>query len=194
MSSVEQLKQRVGVLVELLKRSNSLGRTAVMKLMFFLQELKGVDLGYQFRIYTYGPFDSSVLEDLSYAESLGIINSEIESFPNGYSYKYQNNPQCELNMSKAQEFIESHQDSIAWVSGKFGKMNASELELLSTIVYVDRLYHQYGDKVSINEICEKVKKIKTHFSEDYILNNAQDLLSINLLISVNEFNSYSHCG
>jgi len=36
-----------------------------MKLLYFLQEWKGVRLNYDFRLYTYGPFESEVLSDLS---------------------------------------------------------------------------------------------------------------------------------
>ena len=43
------------------------GRTALMKFVYFLKELKGVPFDYRFTLHTYGPFDSRVLDDLSYA-------------------------------------------------------------------------------------------------------------------------------
>jgi hypothetical protein len=51
----------------------ALGRTGLMKCLFFLKILENVPLPYNFRLYTYGPFDSHVLEDLQYAESLGRL-------------------------------------------------------------------------------------------------------------------------
>ena len=51
-------------------KSPTLGRTAIMKLCFFLQESKGVPLGYHFSLYSYGPFDSDVLSDLGTAVRL----------------------------------------------------------------------------------------------------------------------------
>ncbi len=185
MTDIKKLKQRIGVIVELIKQSDTLGRTALMKLIYFLQELKGINLGYQFRIYTYGPFDSSVLDDLSYAESLKIVESEIESFPNGYSYKYKVKNSNENIIPGIQDYLEENRESIEWVSNEFGNNYASELELLSTIVYVDKLYNQKEEQVSIEEIRETVKKIKSHFTDDHILNSIKDLKTKGLLNSVN---------
>ena len=54
---------RTAILARMVKVApgQTLGRTQVMKLFYFLQELKGVWLGYDFRLFTYGPFDSEVL-------------------------------------------------------------------------------------------------------------------------------------
>ena len=57
-----------------------LGRTQVMKLLYFLQELKGIPLGYDFRLFNYGPFDSEVLSDLSLACSSNAIVEETVLF------------------------------------------------------------------------------------------------------------------
>ena len=64
---------RLAALVTFVESSPSqvLGRTAIVKLPYLFQELYGVSLGYDFRLYTYGPFDSDVLHDLGSAESLG---------------------------------------------------------------------------------------------------------------------------
>ena len=48
-----------------------LGRTALIKLCFFLQTMRSVPLGYHFTLYSYGPFDPDVLADLNSAEALG---------------------------------------------------------------------------------------------------------------------------
>ena len=80
---------RLDLLSELVANApGKLGRTAIMKLAYFLQTLKGVPLDYDFRLYTYGPFDSDVLSDVGQLESLGALKSELIYFPSGYGYEF----------------------------------------------------------------------------------------------------------
>ena len=45
-------------------QDRKLGRTQLMKLCYFLQEIEHVPVKYDFRLFNYGPFDSEVLSDL----------------------------------------------------------------------------------------------------------------------------------
>jgi hypothetical protein len=79
---------RLRIMSELAKRSQGgMGRTTLMKLIYFLQTLKGLPLGYRFRLYTYGPFDPKVLDDLKMAEMSGIVRSSVSSYSGGYGYE-----------------------------------------------------------------------------------------------------------
>jgi len=72
---------RLGLLTELVARAPvKLGRTAVMKIANFLQTAKDVPLGYHFRLYTHGPFDGDVLNDLEQACAIGAVKSEMITF------------------------------------------------------------------------------------------------------------------
>jgi hypothetical protein len=72
MTYLKKRRLRLGVLAALVAQApGKLGRTALMKMAYFLQTIKGVSLGYDFRMYTYGPFDQDVLDDLSTARGLG---------------------------------------------------------------------------------------------------------------------------
>ena len=73
---------RLGLICSLVEKSEGrAGRTALMKFAYFLKELKGVPLDYRFTLYTYGPFDSRVLDDLSYAEALEAVEGKLVVFP-----------------------------------------------------------------------------------------------------------------
>src|SRR5580658_6784057 len=111
--SSETIFQRLGLLAEMAERAR-LGRTALMKLMFFLQESKGVPLGYQFTLYSYGPFDSDVLADISMAERLNVLRSSTVYYPSGSGYEY--SPGTDLNNVKnlAGDFLREHKESIEW--------------------------------------------------------------------------------
>src|SRR5438093_10440773 len=81
--------ERVGLMAALVEKApgQNLNRTAIMKLAYFLQVLKNVPLGYDFRLYTYGPFDSDVLDDLGYARVFGAVKERTIIQSNGYRYE-----------------------------------------------------------------------------------------------------------
>src|ERR1041384_2648386 len=81
-----------------------IGRTALMKYCYFLQVLRDVPLGYNFTLYSYGPFDSTVLSDLGNAEALGII--EETPMLTGYGYKIKNVVPDEDLTELAGQFLE----------------------------------------------------------------------------------------
>jgi hypothetical protein len=68
-------------------RGADLGRTPLMKLAYFAQELHGVPLGYHFSLYSYGPFDSSVLSDLDIAKAMTAVDVSIVHHALGYGYR-----------------------------------------------------------------------------------------------------------
>jgi len=61
----ERDKERLSLIPVLAEShpSHHIGRTALMKYMYFLQTLRGVQLGYNFSMYSYGPFDADVLSE-----------------------------------------------------------------------------------------------------------------------------------
>src|ERR1700723_3361381 len=66
------------------KQGGQLGKTAVMKLLHLLQDGLGVPLGYRFTLYNYGPYDSEVMSDIEYAESLKRVTVNYEGPDHGY--------------------------------------------------------------------------------------------------------------
>jgi hypothetical protein len=152
---------RIAVFVELIEGTGTqIGRTALMKMCYFLQTLRAVPLGYEFSLYSYGPFDSMVLSDLRAAEDLSAIESSVSAFPGGYQYLLSASDNAAQFRKLARSFLTEHRADLDWVSQTFGRRSASELELLSTIVYVNR-----SDSISSRQtLKEKVKLIKPHFS------------------------------
>ena len=72
-----------------------LGRTQLMKLFYFLQELKGVQLGYDFRLFAYGPSDSEVLSDLATATSVNVAHEKTVIFARSYGFEITPGPHAE---------------------------------------------------------------------------------------------------
>src|SRR5688572_11107025 len=81
--------ERAGYVMEIVRRkpeTTRLGKTSLLKLIYLLQEVYGVNLGYRFSLYTYGPYTASVMSDIDYMDGTGILSVEYNG-DIGYSIK-----------------------------------------------------------------------------------------------------------
>lgn len=179
----EQQEKRLAMIPAIIENSpnRQIGRTALMKYMYFLQILRRVPLGYHFTLYSYGPFDSAVLFDLSVAESLRAVSSNTVLYSGGYGYEISTDEQAGWLQKRAEKFIDRHEKDIHWVMKKFGHLTSSQLELVSTIIYVDREIAEQKKKSNLREISRKVHEVKPHFSESEIGSYAEELKKDRLL-------------
>src|ERR1700722_1018301 len=163
-----------------------LGRTGVMKLAYLLQTVKGLPLGYDFRLHTYGPFESDVLNDLGTAEALGAVTSKMVPFASGsgYGYEFYSGGNREFVRRKAGTAVSNYQADIQWALEEFGNRSAAELELLSTIIYADREAKQREEQLSMQELAKKVGEVKPHFTQQHIVSKIEELIQKDLLIAV----------
>lgn len=162
--------------------SKWIGRTALMKQCYFLQVLRDVPLGYNFSLYSYGPFDSAVLSDLGIAETLGII--EETPFLTGYGYKIKSAVSDDDLNELAGEFLTDHKAHIHWVIQEFGTQSASDLELDSTIIYIDREASDAEMDLSEDHLVQQVRDVKPHFTESKIRKHVQALEERDLLLAL----------
>lgn len=158
-----------------------IGRTALMKYLYFLQTLRDVPLGYRFTLYSYGPFDSEVLSDLTSAETLGLVESQTVMYPGGFGYQIRPGDKISWIKKRASAFLKEHKPDIKWVSKMFGSMNASELELVSTIIYINREITRKGKRCTMEQLANSVFEVKPHFPKNRILSLAEDLSSKHLI-------------
>lgn len=161
-----------------------LGRTQVMKLFYFLQELKGVQLGYDFRLFTYGPFDSEVLSDLATSCSLGTVVERTVIYPRGYGYEITPSAQAEHLSEELHTANEALAAQVDTVVSEFGGLSASELELRSTILFVDHEMAAENQNVTSNEIADRVRQIKPHFSQETISDRITIMKNRNYLVTL----------
>lgn len=174
--------ERIGVITRLAEKSSgNLGRTALMKFCYFLQTLRDVPLGYRFTLYSYGPFDSDVLADLDTAEALSAVESTVVPYQGGYGYEIKPSSQSGPALRSAAGFLEKHEEDIDWVVNEFKGLNSADLELVGTIVYVDREAASAGQSLKIEELVQRVKDVKPRFSEGQIRKQAEKLSEKKLL-------------
>lgn len=171
----EKMVQRLALFSEF-ARTAKLGRTAIMKLCFFLQESRGVPLGYQFSIYSYGPFDSDVLTDLNTAEHMNVLKSTIVYYSSGTGYEYSLGTDTSVR-DLAAGFLAQNRDNISWALTNFGHKTAGELELLSTTLFVAK----FNNPKDANDLISKVGLIKPHFTSEQIMQGFQELVRLQVL-------------
>jgi uncharacterized protein YwgA len=179
----EELANRLGVLIKLVSKAPSkhLGRTAIMKLTYFLGALRDVPLGYRFTLYAYGPFDSSVLQDVDMASNVGALRSTPVTYPTGSGYDITAGPLSASVETSAQGFVNQYLDDIDWVVNEFGNLSAADLELTSTIIYIDQ---EVGGTIQPDDLARRVHEVKPHFKVDKIFRRIDELKAKTLLQSV----------
>jgi uncharacterized protein YwgA len=162
MSKTHNKLDRVALIANLIARAPTrLGRTALMKCLFFLNVVKHVPVPYNFGLYTYGPFDSNVLDDLQYAEALGAVEGRLVEHQNARGYEYLPGPRIKDIEKQAREFLSLHEESIDWVLREFGSRSAIDLEMASTLVYIDRMT-KTRKATTIAVLARKVHEVKPH--------------------------------
>ncbi len=162
---------RYALIAELAQRlegkSAQFGKTSLQKMVYLLQELENVSTNYKFSLYTHGPFTAQLLGDLDLVEALGAVKIQYVLAGHG---GYQISPCSESKAirDKAAEFLDENRDAIEQVVNEFGGFSAKELELRSTIVYLDREIKRSKKSMDRGGFIGLVKNIKPRFSEEAI--------------------------
>ena len=163
-----------GLIVELAKRlhgvSPQFGKTVLQKMVFLLQEAYGIDCGYDFQLYTYGPFDASLLGDLDHVEILGGVKVQsVASLTGGYDISPAE--KAEEIRGKGKEFLDQTnvKEALDHLIMDFGRFNATDLELRTTSLKVaHELNEDRGRAPSIQEVRKIVQEIKPKFTPQQI--------------------------
>ena len=165
------MNSRFNILYELAQKAPGLGKTAMMKYLFLLQQVYKVPLDYNFEIYTYGPYSSEVMEDMDFAKRQNIISMEAKSYEFGIAYSINANDYDSFHKDSDSPF----KTEISELLRFFGHRTAKELELLTTIVYLYRNSRMNAWDCSKETIANDVYEIKPHFSLDDIKNEYENL-------------------
>ncbi len=160
---MDALIRRACVLATIAKRrktcKTSLGKTALMKLVYIAQEVYGLDLGYRFNLYTYGPYDSDVMGDIDYAEAIDFLDVHYNA-ESGYRII----PGTDFTPESCGSLPKEDEQKIEALFDDFGTFNARELELRATIIYVLKDAPSLEDKDTI----KRVQKLKPKYDSDEI--------------------------
>ncbi len=177
--------RRLGVILRLVEQSpqGTLGRTAIVKLLYLLQEVRGVPLGYDFRLYTYGPFDSDVLNDLETGQSFQALHIRTVLYHSGYGYDVKAGSKAAAVKECVADWLASHESELAWAVKNFAGRSASELEIIATIVYVAREFAKQKKRHTLADLAQRVREVKPRFVEQYVLDKCAEARALSLLPS-----------
>lgn len=154
-----ELNERLEVLTGIAQRHPGIGKTAMMKCTYLLQEIEKVPLNYTFEIYTYGPYSSEVMEEIDFARQNGLLDVKWTNYPNGmHGYA----------ISALGAGATPYDKQIDSIVGVFGSKTAKELELLSTVLFIHRVYGKNKWEKDKTSICFSVQEIKPRFSREEI--------------------------
>jgi len=134
-------------------------------------------------MHSYGPFDADVLADLSSAEMLNIVDVTPVEFSGGYGYRIRPGSKADFAKRNASAFLAEYAKDVDWLFSIFGNMNSAELELTSTIVYVDRESARKEQRLPLSDISIRVNEIKPHFSRERVHGFVEDLNFKGVLIA-----------
>jgi uncharacterized protein YwgA len=175
---------RIAVITWLAENTDGMGRTALMKYCYFLQVVLGVPLGYNFTLYSYGPFDKEVLSDLDTTEALGGVESTVEYYSGGYGYKIEPSARAERVKKLGEDFIRDNEEQLKWVIREFGDWDSSGLEVASTLIYSDREALRKKEKLDIPRLSTRVRELKPRYGQSQIEKYAERLMEKRLLKSI----------
>ncbi|RJP27268.1 MAG: restriction endonuclease [Candidatus Omnitrophota bacterium] len=171
---------RYALIAELAKRLDAIspqfGKTALQKLVFLLQEVYKIDCGYDFELYSYGPFDSQLLGDLDLVEHWGCVSVQPMNALFG-GYKICPTDKVDLVREKAVNFLDAHKTkkAIDNLISTYGALTARDLELRATTVYVERNLRLKGESPTKSEVFRFVRQIKPKFTPEKIEQTIDEL-------------------
>ncbi len=144
---------------------HSLGKKALQKSVHLLQELGGVDAGYNFSFYTYGPYSSELAGDLDVAAAVNALSIKYNSAENYYLINP--GPDADRVIADGNDFLSKHREAIDKVLNVLHGRLAKELELISTIAY---LRHHAPDEIFEDDktLAKGVKDLKPKYSDTEI--------------------------
>lgn len=132
-------------------------KKTVQKIIYLIEEA-GEDLGYRYEIHFYGPYCRDLEYSIFKLHNYGDL--EVDFTPYGHYVSVVSERTVELN------------DTTAKVIDIFGSKDPSELELITTTLYVQRRL----DSIEKSDVLEGIKRIKgSKYSDDQIYQAMSEL-------------------
>jgi uncharacterized protein len=161
-------------IVGVLGDGHAFGRKAVQKVLYLLQELGGLPLGFPYTFYTYGVYSFELASALAAVESMKGIVATYE--PALGAYDLGRGEKGEALENRGRDFLAEYGEKIDAIvdlsRGKTGKA----LELITTIVYVAH-NEELGGLADEATLLERVAELKHRFSAAQIAEQVNDLRS-----------------
>jgi len=165
--------QRAALLTELVEQMHDhdswCGETHLQKATFFLQELLGVDLGYDFVVYKHGPFSFDLRDELSGFAADKLIRYQPQVPP--YGPRITVTGEGENVQTIYPKTVARHSDQIAFVAEKLDARGVIDLERLATALYVTL----DAPQANAERRAEMLRQLKPHIPEPAALRAVREV-------------------
>ncbi len=151
----------------------------MQKLIYLIQALEGVPVGYPFHFYHYGPYSSDLAGDLEFISTLQGVGITYDPYINMYNISA--GDKANLLTKKAEDFLEQYKGKIDRIIRSFSDKRAEELELITSIVYTWRA-DQEDDEHKEHALVKRVAELKPKFNSQEIQHALNDLKTQGYLV------------
>jgi hypothetical protein len=135
------------------------GETHIQKATYFLQELLGVQFGFRFVLYWYGPFSFDLRDELTGLRSDELLTLHPQD-PYGPSYKP--TERASYIQSLFEKTLDEYRERIDFVADQLGAQGVKSLERLATGYYVTKEL----PSATVEVRADRLTKIKPHVSNE----------------------------
>jgi hypothetical protein len=153
--------QRVAVLTilnrEMLERGSWAGETHIQKATFFLQDLMGVELGFDFVLYRHGPFSFELRDELASMQADDLVSLVVRH--EGYGPTFVPTQFSEVFLERFPKTQSRYRKQIEFVANELGQMRVAELERVATAFFLTR-----DNNNSVEERARQMVELKPHIS------------------------------
>lgn len=172
MNEQQQSAILLSLIEHLRNRRSWCGETHVQKATYFLQELMGVPLSFDFILYKYGPYSFELSDELVAMRADSLIRLS-QNPPYGPSLV----PGIYTEQIKKQfpQTLKKFEKQIDFVARKLGEKPVSELEALSTAFYVKQ--HE-NDDIPQDRHVQLLRNLKPHITPDSARSAVNELTSV----------------
>ncbi len=149
------LRNRLAVIRRIADTASDPGKTMIQKIVYFLQEGRGIPLGYRFKMHYYGPYSEQLDGNLSLANAMGIV--EIRPGTEGFGFHV---TPGEYNVEGSNWDWNKIDPTIQELS----QLEIWRLELITTTHFVKSIRPQADER----EVMDMVRKLKPKFPEETV--------------------------
>ncbi len=165
--------QRDAVILSLIEklraRGSWCGETHIQKATYFIQELLGVPLEFDFVLYKHGPYSFDLSDELTAMRADYLLRLQSQPYPYGPSFVHGMGSKLIKNLY--QKTLDKYDCKVKFVADRLGGKGVSELERLATALYVTR---EISTDNSIESRAQCIHQLKPHVS----LDEARDALRV----------------
>jgi uncharacterized protein YwgA len=153
--------QRAVILTELMDRLRAneswCGETHVQKAVYFLQEVLGVQIGFEYILYKHGPYSFDLTADLTALRADFLM--EFNHRSPGYGPGLVPTPTSQSLRAGYPKTLAAISGQIEFIAKTFGTKGVADLERLATALYVTK---KDGAPVSVEGRARRLVELKPH--------------------------------